>query len=97
MTPKLEAALAAIQPLSPAERQQLLQILTQDQLAENSLAELKSLSLQFWQGTSLQQLRTTQTPATIHNLKDLAADFWPQEDSIEDFLAFLHQQRQEVI
>jgi hypothetical protein len=29
MTPKLEAALAAIQPLSPAERQQLLQILTQ--------------------------------------------------------------------
>ena len=97
MTPKLEAALAAIQPLSPAERQQLLQILTQDQLAENSLTELKSLSLQFWQGTSLQQLRTTQTPVTVHNLKDLAADFWPQEDSIEDFLAFLHQQRQEVI
>jgi len=97
MTPKLEAALAAIQPLSPAERQQLLQILTQDQLAENSLAELKSLSLQFWQGVSLQQLRTTQTPVTVHNLKDLAADFWPQEDSIEDFLAFLHQQRQEVI
>lgn len=97
MTPKLEAALAAIQPLSPAERQQLLQILTQDQLAENSLAELKSLSLQFWQGVSLQQLRTTQTSVTVHNLKDLAADFWPQEDSIEDFLAFLHQQRQEVI
>jgi len=97
MTPKLEAALAAIQPLSPAERQQLLQILTQDQLAENSLTELKSLSLQFWQGTSLQHLRTTQTPVTVHNLKDLAADFWPQEDSIEDFLAFLHQQRQEVI
>lgn len=89
MTLKLEAVLAAIQPLSPAERQQLLQILTQDQLAENSLAELKSLSLQFWQGVSLPQLRTTQTPATVHNLKDLAADFWPQEDSIEDFLAFL--------
>lgn len=97
MTPKLEAALAAIQPLSPAERQQLLQILTQDQLAEESLAELKSLGLQFWQGVSLQQLRTTQTPATVHNLKDLAADFWPQEDSIEDFLTFLHQQRQEII
>jgi hypothetical protein len=31
MTPKLESALAAIQPLSPAERQQLLQILTQDE------------------------------------------------------------------
>lgn len=30
MTPKLEAALTAIQPLSSAEHQQLLQILTQD-------------------------------------------------------------------
>jgi hypothetical protein len=96
MTPKLEAALAAIQPLSPAERQQLLQILTQDELAENPLTELKNLSLQFWQGTSLQKLRANQTPATVHNLKDLAADFWPQEDFIEDFLAFLQQQRQEV-
>ena len=29
MTPQLTAAIAAIQPLSPLERQQLLQILTQ--------------------------------------------------------------------
>ncbi len=97
MTPKLEAAIAAIQLLSPTERQQLLQILTQDELAENYTAELKLLSVQFWQGISLQQLRMTQTPITVHNLKDLAADFWPKEDSIEDFLAFLRQQRQEVI
>ena len=90
MTPKLEAAL---QPLSPAERQQILQMLTEDQLAENSLTELKSLSLQFWQGVSLQQLRATQPPTAIHNLKDLAADFWPQEDSLEDFLTFLRQWR----
>ncbi|QQE66318.1 hypothetical protein GFS31_30160 [Leptolyngbya sp. BL0902] len=96
MTPQLEAALAALQPLSPAERQQLLQILTQDELAENPLTELRNLSIQFWQGISLQQLRTTQTPATVHNLQDLSADFWPQEDSIEEFLAFLQQQRQEV-
>jgi len=34
---------------------------------------------------------------TVHNLKDLAADFWPQEDSVEEFLASLPQQRQEVI
>jgi hypothetical protein len=94
MTPNLEAA---IQPISPTARQQLLQILTEDELAENSSTELKVLSGQFWQGISLQQLRMTQTPITIHNLKDLAADFWPKEDSIKDFLAFLRQQRQEVI
>jgi hypothetical protein len=54
------------------------------------------LSLQFWKGTTLGQLYAAQTPTTVHNLKDLAADFWPIEDSIEDFLTFLHQQRQEV-
>lgn len=97
MTPKLEAAIAAIQPLSPTERQQLLQILAQGDLSANSPTELKTLSIQFWQGIPLQQLRTTQTPMTVHNLKDLAADFWPTEDSIEDFLTFLRQQRQEVI
>jgi hypothetical protein len=82
MTPHLEAAIAAIQPLSPTERQQLLHILTQ----RNSVptADLKTLSAEFWQGTPLQQLRATQSPTTVHHLQDLAVDFWPAEDSIED-------------
>ncbi|MBD2109544.1 hypothetical protein [Nodosilinea sp. FACHB-13] len=96
MTPQLEAAIAAIQPLSPTERLQLLQILTQSDLGANPQPDIKVLSAQFWQGISLQQLRDTQSPTTVHSLKDLAADFWPVEDSIEDFLAFLRKQRQEV-
>jgi hypothetical protein len=96
MTPQLQAAIATIQLLSPLERRQLLQILTQSDAALDCQADLKTLSLQFWKGTRLQQLSAAQTPTTVHNLKDLAADFWPIEDSIEDFLTFLHQQRQEV-
>lgn len=96
MTPQLAAAIAVIQTLSPTERQQLLQILTQSDSASNSQPDLSALSAQFWQGISLQQLRATQTPTTVHSLKDLAADFWPTEDSIDDFLFFLRQQRQAV-
>jgi hypothetical protein len=96
MTPKLEAAIAAIQPLSLTERRQLLQILIQSDSALDSQTDLKTLSTQFWQGSTLQQLRATQTPSTVENFKELTADFWPAEDSIEDFLTFLHQQRQEV-
>jgi hypothetical protein len=92
MTPQLEAAIAAIQPLSPTERQQLLQILIQAD-SSSTQTDLKMLSEQFSQGVTLQQLLTTQTPTTVDNIKDLAADFWPQEDSIEDFLSFLRQQR----
>ncbi|NJK51816.1 MAG: hypothetical protein HC936_01655 [Leptolyngbyaceae cyanobacterium SU_3_3] len=97
MTPQLKAAIAAIQPLSSTERQQLLQILTQGDLSANCPTDLKTLSIQFWQGIPLQQLRATQTPMTVYNLKDLAADFWPVEDSIDEFLTFLRQQRQEMI
>jgi hypothetical protein len=97
MTPLLEAAIAAIQPLSATERLQLLQFLIQGSVTSNSPTDLKALSFQFWQGISLQQLRTTQTSTIADNLKDLTADFWPVEDSIEDFLAFLRKQRQEAI
>jgi hypothetical protein len=94
MSPQLEAAIAAIRPLSIAERQQLLQILTQNNSAPT--AELKTLSDEFWQGTPLNQLLATQRPTIVHNIKELAADFWPEEESIEDFLTFLRQQRQEI-
>ena len=97
MTPYLEAAIAAIQPLSPTERHQLLQILIQSDLSSDSQTEFRTLSTQFWQGTTLKQLLATQTPTTVYNLKDLAVDFWPEEDSIDEFLTFLRQQRQEVI
>ncbi|WP_414530673.1 hypothetical protein [Nodularia chucula] len=97
MTSRLENAIAAIQQLSSTERQQLLQIFTQSDLSSHSQTDLKNLSHQFWQDTTLNELLATQTPITVHNLKHLAADFWPEEDSIEDFLTFLRQQRKEVI
>ena len=97
MTPQLEAAIAAIQPLSPTERQQLLQILIQIDLSSNSQANLRELSTRFWRGNTLQQLSATQSPRTVYSLRDLAADFFPEEDSIEDFLIFLQQQRQAAL
>ncbi|MGC1246194.1 MAG: hypothetical protein WA865_08295 [Spirulinaceae cyanobacterium] len=97
MTPNLKAAITAIQTLSPVERQQLLQILNQDNVNPDPQADFVTLSAQFWQGVTLKQLFTNQTPKTVFNLKDLAVDFWPDEDSIENFLAFLKQQRQEAI
>lgn len=95
MTPQLEAAIAAIQPLPPIERQQLPHILTQGN--SDPMHDLKTLSTEFWKSTPLQQVRATQNPMTVHHLQDLVVDFWPAEDSIEDFLSFLRQQRQEAI
>ena len=97
MSPQLQVAIAAIEPLSPTERVQLLQLLTHSDPPSTSQADLRALSTQFWQGYTLQELYATQTPKTFHNLNDFKGDFWTEEDSIEDFLIFLHQQRQEDV
>ena len=93
MTPQLEKAISAIAPLSLAERQQLLQLLFS---GGNFVAdsELETLSNQFWQETSLQSLLDEQAPVTVSPASNLAVEFWPEEDSAEDFLTFLRQQRQ---
>ncbi len=61
------------------------------------LSTLQAMSTQFWQGNTLGQLISTQSPTTVHNIDDLVADFWPEEDSVDDFLNFLKQQRQETV
>ena len=75
MTSRLENAIAAIQQLSSTERQQLLQIFTQSNSSSQSQTDLKNLSHQFWQDTTLKELLATQTPITVDNLKHLAVDF----------------------
>ncbi len=94
MTPQFEAAIAAIQQLSPSERQQLLQFLIQSN--SSNLLNLQSFSAEFRQGIPLQQLLADQTPVTANHPRDLRASFWPEADSVEEFLDFLQQQRQEV-
>jgi hypothetical protein len=95
MTPQLETAIAAIQLLSRIEREELIQILSQNDAASPQ-ADLKQMNQQFWADHTIEDLRATQNPTIVNDLKTLAADFWPEEDSIEGFLVFLRQQRQEV-
>jgi hypothetical protein len=64
--------------------------------ADATPTQLKKQSDQFWHGISLEQLLTHQKPTTVNNFQELVADFWPQEDSIDEFLQFLRQQRQEA-
>jgi hypothetical protein len=59
-----------------------------------TITHLKQLSNQFWQGTPIAQLLLNQTPITLRKISDLKADFWPEEDSIEDFLLFRKNQQE---
>ncbi len=89
MTPQLEAAIAAIAPLSSTERIQVLNLLLEP-------TALQQQSKTFWEDQTIAQLKSTQKTMPITHLRDLTANFWPEEDSIENFLSFLQTQRQET-
>lgn len=90
MTPQLKNAIADVEPPSKAERQ-LLQILIQSNANSKEKQDFSASTAQVWQGSSLEKILETQSPKTVHSLNELAADFWPEDESIEDFLTFLRQ------
>jgi hypothetical protein len=70
-------------------------IILQSATTENKFND-KSLETQnrlFWQVESIENLVATQQPSIVKDIKMLAGDYW-QDDSSEDFLTFLKEQRQ---
>jgi hypothetical protein len=49
---------------------------------------------QFWEGVDLEQIRPASGLLTIEAIEANRAEFWPEEESIEDFLEFLYAQRE---
>lgn len=90
MTSKLKNAIAAIQSLSTQEQIQILQIISETLQQSYTLEKQNQL---FWQEASLENLLDSQQPPIVRDIKAFAEECWG-EDSIEDFLSFLHQQRQ---
>ena len=92
MTVKLKTLINDARALPPQEQLKLIGALTQS-LQYSYDKHLKTTD--FWQPKSLDQLIEKQQPVTINDLSDLAGDFWPEDDSIDDFLEFLEQERKE--
>ena len=46
----------------------------------------------FWKGKSVEELAAEQGVLPIHRLEDLAID-WPEEDSLDEFLALIREAR----
>ncbi len=90
MTPQLQKVIASIQSLSAQEQRQLLQILS---ATVNKYDNLEQQDYLFWQKTSLEDLIQTQKTAIVEDIKTLVVDYWG-EDSIDDFVSFLKEQRQ---
>lgn len=92
MTAKLQALIDSAQQLTPVEQVELINALSrfldQNYHQESSITD-------FWQTKSTEQIIASQKIPPASDISALKADFWPNDESADDFIEFVQQQRQE--
>lgn len=53
------------------------------------------MSTNFWQPQTIDSIAAAQQTQPVSDLSTLKADFWPEDESADDFIAFVEQQRRE--
>lgn len=86
MTAQLHDVLDAAKALSPLDQIELMQKL------EETLATGGSFA--FWTIRSLDELARAQHVMPVNDIDDLKADFWPEDESADDVIGFIREQRQ---
>ena len=76
--------------MATQEQRQLLQISSE---TVNKYDNLEQKNQLFWQEKSLEDLINIQKTPIIEDIKTLTEDYWG-EDSIDEFVSFLKEQRQ---
>ena len=92
MSPQLEAIINEVQKLNPLEQIELISTISQ------SLQEIYNtlpLDNTFWQPKTLEQIYKENKIKVVTNIDDYAADFWPEDESVEEFNYYIHKQRQD--
>ncbi len=91
MTSQLQNLIQSAQKLSPLEQVELLQAISQFLLQHHQ----KDFSTDFWQPHSLESLANAQAVLPVHNVSALRVDFWPEEESVDEFIDTIYRQRAE--
>ena len=91
VTPQLQRIVDTARSLSLLEQLELLQALSSIIQQTN---RLETQSSNFWKTPSIDQLIEEQQPPIVSDVSLLGIDFWMSDESNDEFLAFLHQQRQ---
>lgn len=88
--PRVQAIIEAAELLTPLEQLDLIGALSQAlhrSYLPNPLAE------DFWKPRTLEQHLQTQPTRPIVDIKALRASFWPEDESTDDLLRYIYEQR----
>ncbi len=76
--------------LTPTEQLELMTAITE--LLQNSQQKV-TIANDFWTPKTLNQLANEQQVNPVQSISDLSSDFWPEEETVDDFNEFIYQQR----
>lgn len=92
MTSKLQTIIESAQELSPLEQMELIRAVSQF-LAQHYQQIMPAID--FWQPQTLEQILQAQPAPPVSDITALRADFWPGDESADDFIDYIYQQRAE--
>lgn len=92
MTANLQTLINSAQKLSFVEQVELLKAVSQF-LSQNYEKVLPQTD--FWQPHTIEEIIQTQQTQPVQDISILQVDFWPKEETADDFIEYVYQQRQE--
>ena len=92
MTTRVQTLIDAAQELSLLEQLKLISTISQS--IHRSYQQAQP-AVGFWEPKTLAQHIQAQLTQPVTDIADLVADFWPEEESADDFIAYIYQQRRE--
>lgn len=90
MTAQLQQVLMDARALSAREKLELLEAISQDL---QQTYDLNEAATQFWNPRPLAELVALQATPVVINIDDLAADFWPEDETADDINEYIAAQR----
>ena len=87
MNTQLNPLINIILKMGAVEQLELIRVISQS-LQHNHLS-----SPDFWQPKTLEEMIPAQKP--VRNISDLGADFLPENESADDMIEYIYQQRRE--
>jgi hypothetical protein len=90
MSPQLQQMIDAVCTLSPREKIELIEAISRDLEQSHGFAEENGA---FWSRRSIDEVARGQAASVITDVRTLAADFWPEDESADDFNQFVAERR----
>ena len=90
MSLQLQQVIAAARALSPRDKLELLEVISRELQQSYALPEE---SAAFWTPRAIDDIVQTQAAPVVTDIGSLAVDFWPEDESADEFNQFIAEQR----